>query len=155
HSFRVRRSWRGTGKGLREDVVVYRDNMVDHVLTEGWAEHVETFVPRGVAALFFFDGEKIEALAELANSRELLGTALGGLLGLDLTEQLSAYLRVLDRRHRESHIPDRAESEVAAARQELAAARNAEEDARQTSAASRVRLERAEKHAFEAEEQYR
>jgi DNA sulfur modification protein DndD len=154
-SFRIRRSWRGTGKGIREDVTVYRDGMVDPALTEGWAEQVEAFIPRGVAALFFFDGEKIEALAELANSRELLGTALGGLLGLDLTEQLSADLVVLERRHRESHVPVHAESAVADARRELAAAGEAEERAHQDSASTRVRLERAEKHAFETEERYR
>ena len=154
-SFRIRRSWRGTGKGIREDVAVYRDSIVDLALTEDWAEQVEAFIPRGVAALFFFDGEKIEALAELANSRELLGTALGGLLGLDLTEQLSADLLVLERRHREGHVPIHAESAVTDARQQLAAAREAEERAHQHSAAIRVQLERAEKHAFETEERYR
>jgi DNA sulfur modification protein DndD len=154
-SFRVCRSWRTTGKGIREDLEVRLDGVPDALLTQDWAEHVESFVPRGIAALFFFDGEKIETLAELDGSRELLGTAIGSLLGLDLTERLSTDLVVLERRHRESRVPEHIESAVAAARDRLTAIQKVVNLAHQEAAAANVRLERADKHEFQAAERYR
>jgi DNA sulfur modification protein DndD len=154
-SFRVCRSWRAAGKGIREDLEVCRDGAPDPALAQDWAEHVESFVPRGIAALFFFDGEKIEALAELEGSRELLGTAIGALLGLDLTERLATDLVVLERRHRESRVPGHVESAVAAARERLAAVQTTMNDAHQEAAAANVRLERADKQAFQTAEKYR
>ena len=75
-------------------------------LTSTWNEHVETFLPRGIAGLFFFDGEQIEALADLERSRQVLGSALAALLGLDLVDRLTTDLAVLRRRHRGEQVPE-------------------------------------------------
>ncbi|MEV6631581.1 DNA sulfur modification protein DndD [Actinoplanes sp. NPDC051470] len=99
--FRLIRHWAVVGGKLRERVEVNRDGYPDQALSEGWADHVETLVPRGVANLFFFDGEQIEAFAESDVSQELVRAAVSGLLGLDLVNRLQDDLTVLERRHRQ------------------------------------------------------
>ena len=99
--FQLIRQWAVVGGKFRERVEVNRDGYPDQVLTEGWPDHVETLVPRGVANLFFFDGEQIEAFAESDVSQELVRAAVSGLLGLDLVNRLQEDLTVLERRHRQ------------------------------------------------------
>ena len=53
-----------------------------------WPEFVERIMPLSVSGLAIFDGEKIEALADVTNSAEVLRTSLYGLLGLDLVQRL-------------------------------------------------------------------
>lgn len=95
---RVHRSWRSTGKGIRETLEVLRDGQLDPVYTEHWYEHVDEFIPSRMASLFFFDGEKIEYFAEPENASELLRTGLHSLLGLDLVDQLGKDLDVVSQR---------------------------------------------------------
>lgn len=153
--YRVRRSWRSTGRGLREDVQVFLDDHLDSTLSATWAEHVDAFLPRGIASLFFFDGEQIEALADLDRSREVLRTALSSLLGLDLVERLTTDLAVVRRRHAKGRVPDDLRRRVDAAGEQVTAARKVEEQAVAEAAAARVAAERAEKHLFAAAERYR
>jgi DNA sulfur modification protein DndD len=96
----VRRSW-GRGERVREKLEVSTGGRSDKQLTEGWAEFMEAVVPRGVAPLFFFDGERIEELADLDSAARTLQTAVGALLGLELVDQLGADLKALERRHAE------------------------------------------------------
>lgn len=95
---RVHRSWRSTGKGVRETLEVLRDGQLDPVYTEHWYEHIDEFIPSRMASLFFFDGEKIEYFAEPENASELLRTGLHSLLGLDLVDQLGKDLDVVSQR---------------------------------------------------------
>jgi len=138
HTYRVMRWWKANGKGTEEHFEVVRDSNLDTVITEAWDEHVEGFMPQGIAPLFFFDGEKVEDLADLEKSGPLISTALNSLLGIDLIQQLSRDLVVLDRRTRKSSQPaadqgeidklefavGQARSAVLGARQKLAAANN-------------------------------
>ncbi len=93
----VRRTWERPSRG-KDQLDVYVDGDYDEELSESWAEAIEQAAPLGIARLFFFDGEKIEALADLAEAAETLRTALGSLLGLDLVEQLSVDLTAVQRR---------------------------------------------------------
>lgn len=104
-NYRLHRSWTVSGSGVREHLDVLVDGKRDPLLTSRWAEQVEAFVPRGVAELFFFDGEKIETLAELDNARDMLRTAIGALLGLDLVDQLTTDLAVVERNNRTKLVP--------------------------------------------------
>ena len=70
HSYRIHRSWSSTGSGLKERTSVLLDGKDDRVLSESWPEYVQEFIPSRISHLFFFDGEKIEALADLENSRQ-------------------------------------------------------------------------------------
>ena len=46
-------------------------------------------MPSRVASLFFFDGEKIEQLADLEESKKVLKKAINSLLGLEIVDQLN------------------------------------------------------------------
>ena len=125
------------------------DGRHDEALTSTWNDQVETFLPRGIAGLFFFDGEQIEALADMDKSREVLGSALAALLGLDLVDRLSTDLSVLRRRHRGQQVPAELREVVEERQRAVTSLRQAEETASSAVAALRVDLERAEKRAFE------
>ncbi|MCP9491214.1 MAG: DNA sulfur modification protein DndD [Solirubrobacteraceae bacterium MAG38_C4-C5] len=94
----IRRSWRRRGGSFVEEVEAFRNGSHDQTLSDGWLDFIESVVPRGVARLVFFDGEKVEALADLENSSTTLRTAVGSLLGLDLVDQLAVDLEVVQRR---------------------------------------------------------
>lgn len=154
-AYRVRRYWRDTGSGVRERLEVLRDGDLDLALTATWGEQVEAFLPRGIAGLFFFDGEQIESLADLDRSRQVLGSALSALLGLDLVDRLAADLAVLRRRHRTRQLPDDLRRRITDTNAAATAARHAEETAEAAAAAARQDLERARKRHHELAERYR
>lgn len=153
--YRISRAWRSAGAAVKEHLEVEVDGHADRALTSTWSEHVETFLPRGIAGLFFFDGEQIEALADLERSRQVLGSALDALLGLDLVQRLATDLSVLRRRHRVQQIPDNLREAVEERQQAVTAIRQAEESASAAVAAARVDVERAQKKLFELTERYR
>ncbi|HKQ05756.1 MAG TPA: DNA sulfur modification protein DndD [Blastocatellia bacterium] len=98
HVYRIHRSWSVNGNGVKERMEVLRDGTVDRVLAGSWNEQVEAFMPLRISHLFFFDGEKIESLADFENSAQLLSTAIRSLLGLDIVERLTTDLIVFERR---------------------------------------------------------
>ena len=51
-------------------------------------------IPIGLSQLFFFDGEKIQGLAEDASSPLFLADAIKSLLGVDLVDQLGSDLKI-------------------------------------------------------------
>ena len=95
---KISRSWSGNGKGIKEYIEVYTNEVFDQHLTDQWLEFFEEFIPSKISNLFFFDGEKIEGYADLDNAAKLLSTAIKSLLGLDLISQLSKDLTILERR---------------------------------------------------------
>jgi len=97
-SYTVHRSWAGKRGRAKEHLQVYIDGEYDEVLTETWTEHAERFIPARLAPLFFFDGEKIEALADPERSTQAIRTAMEALLGLDIVTQLEADLATLEKR---------------------------------------------------------
>jgi DNA sulfur modification protein DndD len=99
-SIRIHRSWYVSGKSIKETVEVKRDGILDSVITESWYEYVEEFIPARISSLFFFDGEKIEALADTDKSAALLRTGIHALLGLDLVDRLSDDLFAVERKHK-------------------------------------------------------
>ena len=98
--YRVSRTWRISGAGLKETVEVELNGVLDANVTERWQEFVEELLPSQIADLFFFDGEKIEQLADLDRSADLLKVGIHALLGLDLVDHLSRSLSVIERRRR-------------------------------------------------------
>ncbi|BBX74261.1 DNA sulfur modification protein DndD [Mycobacterium shinjukuense] len=154
-TFWVRRSWKNTGACIREILLVSVDGRHNQSLTSTWNEQVETFLPRGIAGLFFFDGEQIEALADMERSRKVLGSALAALLGLDLVQRLTTDLAVLKRRHRGDQVPDSLRVAVEEKKQLVTAHRQAEEAATEAEAARRTEVELGQKLFFEASEAYR
>lgn len=155
YDYEVSRYWRITERTTPDSLSVYVNGRYDKALTERWAEHVEAFMPRGIAELFFFDGEKIETLAELDNARAMLRTVIGALLGLDLVDRLDADLTVMERKYRTARAPDNVQQMIEAQRTRVNELRQAEERASQQRAAAVNRLERSAKLLHEREERYR
>lgn len=98
HYYRLHRAWCDGAKGIEEFVEVTRDGELDSLLSEHWEEYIESYIPSGIAHLFFFDAEQIKELADGQHAAELLGTAITSLLGLDLVDRLDTDLVVLERR---------------------------------------------------------
>jgi DNA sulfur modification protein DndD len=94
----VRRQWRKGARSTTDDLDVFVGGSYDEGLSECWDEIIEQLAPLAIARLFFFDGEKIEALADLESAATSLRTAVGSLLGLDLVEQLRTDLVAVQRR---------------------------------------------------------
>lgn len=153
--YTVNRSWRSTGASVREILLVKVDGRYDQALASTWNEHIETFLPRGIAGLFFFDGEQIEALADVDRSRQVLSSALAALLGLDLIDRLSTDLAVLRRRHHGAQIPADLRAAIEEKAQLVTVRRQDEEAAAEAEATRRTDVERCEKLLHEATEAYR
>jgi len=149
----VRRSWAEKARADRLDVFV--GDAYDEELSESWDETIEQIAPLGVARLFFFDGERIEALADLGSAADSLRTAVGSLLGLDLVSQLQTDLVAVQRRvlrenkTASSDVLDKRQAELDAAETYLAEAKaealtaerdfeQAEEELQQAVTASRA-----------------
>jgi DNA sulfur modification protein DndD len=119
-AYRVTRNWRVTGQALKETVEVERNGVVDASITERWQEFVEELIPSQISDLFFFDGEKIESLADPERSAELLKVGIHSLLGLDLVDDLSRSLVVIERRRRSEAHSEGPSEELSCAESNLA-----------------------------------
>lgn len=155
HHYRLIRSWRTTPSGTRDRLQVERDGRLDKALTATWPESVDLFVPRGIAGLFFFDGEQIESLADLDRSREVLNTALAALLGLDLVDRLATDLTAIRRRHRDAQVPPDLRDGVESAKGRATELRQAEERAMTKLAQCREAVERADKELAGISDEWR
>ena len=89
----VKRSWSSRKGKISEYVDVFIDGIEDFVLSEAWNEQVERILPARLSHLFFFDGERIEALADPDQTERMLSSAMYSLLGIDLVEQLISDLK--------------------------------------------------------------
>jgi len=153
--FAVRRSWFQRGERIVEQTDVWVDGELDRVLSENWADQVDRFIPSRLSQFFFFDGERIEALADPDLSRETLENAVRSLLGLDLVEQLRVDLVALERR-RGAVARGNGEADAYAAKEQRCA--ELDERVRQcaeVAANKRVAMDRAAKHVADAEDELR
>lgn len=116
HRYEVWRGWSLKDKTVRERVNVTKDDSVDQLLSEHWADLVEDLIPLGISQLFFFDAEKIRFLADEETDTASLGVAIKSLLGLDLAERLIADAAIVEKRLSEK-VLDRAADERSTALQ--------------------------------------
>jgi DNA sulfur modification protein DndD len=87
--FKISRNWKLIGKKMKEEFFVFIDEKFDEDITKDWDNFVDQILPSRVASLFFFDGEKIEQLADLEQSKKVLKKAINSLLGLEIVDQLN------------------------------------------------------------------
>jgi DNA sulfur modification protein DndD len=94
HEYTVTRAWeRATGDTVAEHFTLTRDGApLDDLGAEHWQDFIEELIPLGVSQLFFFDGERIQQLAEDSSDQQTLADSMKGLLGLDLINRLQADL---------------------------------------------------------------
>ncbi|MFC8205488.1 DNA sulfur modification protein DndD [[Kitasatospora] papulosa] len=126
HYYKVVRNWYTSGKSLKEFLSVLvdedygdqakpgrlaqPDTKYSRLLSEGWADHIEDLLPLEVASLSFFDGEKIESLADPERAASVIESAVHSLLGVSTVQQLRTDLLALQRRQKlsdeEQHLID-------------------------------------------------
>lgn len=104
-SYKVVRSWKHAGSGVKDKLEVTRDQYADKSLTENWSEYVNDIIPVNIAHLFFFDGEKIASYAAPDGVRQLIANGVNSLFGIDLIERLKSDLQLLERRRQNTTIP--------------------------------------------------
>ncbi len=94
HCYKVVRGWERKPSGRTEEcLLVERDGKpLDEVTVEYWHEFVRDLLPLGISQLFFFDGERIQQLAEDGSDQQTLSEAIKLLLGVDLIERLNSDL---------------------------------------------------------------
>jgi DNA sulfur modification protein DndD len=89
----AQRTWRVEGKNVQERIYIYKDGRIFKDIDDThWDEFLRDLIPPGIANLFFFDGEQIQALADEESEAEALETAVGGLLNLNLVDRLKGDL---------------------------------------------------------------
>ncbi|URN08543.1 DNA sulfur modification protein DndD [Actinomadura madurae] len=98
--YRVVRSWEVRGKSVREFLNVLIDGELDLVVSEQWADYVEDLLPLEASSLFFFDGEKIESLADPDRAASVIASAVQSLFGLGSVERLRTDLLAVQRRQK-------------------------------------------------------
>ena len=97
--YEIVRTWSISSSSTNAEAIqVFKNTELDNELSERWTELSENFFPSQLSDLFFFDGERIESLAQPARCSELIRTGLNSLLGLDLVTDLSKTLLTLERR---------------------------------------------------------
>jgi DNA sulfur modification protein DndD len=89
HRYRVRRAWSARGRTVVESLVVEKNgSLVTGVPRDEWHHFLQDLIPPGVSQLFFFDGERIQEIADGDHEEEHLAAAIRGLLGIELVARL-------------------------------------------------------------------
>lgn len=97
HEIKIRRDWFfDTVTGRYENssaMTIYKDGKeLELVAREQWQEFINEKIPPGVSDFFFFDGEKIQQLADDSTDRESLKDSIRYLLGLKIIGNLETDL---------------------------------------------------------------
>ena len=148
HMFEVTRSWAERGASVIESLELTRDGeVISDIAAEDWDHYLEDMIPAGISQLFFFDGEKIQDIAD-GGSTLALRDAVRALLGLDLINQLRSDLVVYNARRD----PTKSDIDLEAIERDLKEARSqlvlVEEDAAECRAKrhqAQTRIARAQK----------
>ncbi len=93
--YTVDRTWKNEDGRIIEELKIKKNGQrLDSVEESQWQSFIEELIPKGIAKLFFFDGEKIVKMAEEENEDIEIKSSFDSLLGLDIVEQLHSDLRV-------------------------------------------------------------
>jgi len=93
--YTVDRTWHNDDGRINEELKIKKNGKrLDSVEESQWQSFIEELIPKGIAKLFFFDGEKIVKMAEDKNEEIEIKSSFDSLLGLDIVEQLHSDLRV-------------------------------------------------------------
>ncbi len=94
-NYSVSRIWKNDdGKIIENFSIKKNGEKLDSIDESQWHQFIRELLPRGVARLFFFDGEKIVKIAKEGNEDIEIKSSFDMLLGLDLVEQLKSDLEI-------------------------------------------------------------
>ena len=120
HKYVIERSWDVDGKRVKLNLSVQRDGEpiddLDHAHAD---DFLRDLIPPGVSQLYFFDGEKIQELAESDDDDAALSEAIRSLLGLDLVDRLGGDLQIYATRLQKMESSESLEKELEAIDKEL------------------------------------
>ena len=96
--YHVERQWQirqNTKEPVEESLIIHKNNeLLSDFEAEHWQDFLNELIPIGLSQLFFFDGEKIQGLAEDTSSHTFLADSIKSLLGVDLVERLHSDLKI-------------------------------------------------------------
>ena len=92
HRIEIRRSWRFfpvSGNYDNSEMTILKDGKeLQLVVREQWQDFINEKIPPGIADFFFFDGEKIQQLADDSTDRDSLRDSIKNVLGLQTLDHL-------------------------------------------------------------------
>ena len=90
--YSVTRSWKNiNGEIIEKLSIKNNDKSLD---VDYWDAFIRELIPRGIARLFFFDGEKIATIAKHGDEGIEVKNSFETLLGLDIVQQLKSDLEI-------------------------------------------------------------
>ncbi len=93
--YSVNRRWQESDGKITEELIIRKNNKeLDSIEESNWQAFIKELIPPGVSRLFFFDGEKIQDLAEKDAGNVQIKASFDSLLGLDIVEQLESDLKI-------------------------------------------------------------
>ena len=122
-TYRIHREWDGSKKRVAEKIHVYKDGEHDQFLTDNWTMFIENILPSGLAAFFFFDGEKIAELAA-ENTSKQMKESIKTLLGISVLDLLESDLKRIINRTTKNKVGALDEKEIEELRQKRDDANN-------------------------------
>ncbi|MFC7870783.1 DNA sulfur modification protein DndD [[Kitasatospora] papulosa] len=153
--YKVVRNWYFTGsKTLKEFLTVKVDGQFSRTVTESWPDHVETILPIDVASLFFFDGERVEQLADPERAAKVIESAVQSLMGVGTVERLRNDLKALQNRQQLSGQQQEFLDKIHSLQQELAQASQVVSDSAQKLAGFTSQLDVCKKDLRTAEQDF-
>ena len=122
HHYRIVRSWSlRNGVGAQERLSIECDQEAIKELDEQFfQDFIRELIPPGISQLFFFDGEKIQRIAD-DEEDALIADSIKSLLGLDLVERLKGDLLILRDRQLAQQGTSKATEALTTAEEALAA----------------------------------
>jgi DNA sulfur modification protein DndD len=94
-TYSVRRNWKVEGENVEEQFRVLKNGQMLGTIEQEYSQvFIANLIPIGIANLFFFDGEKIQELAEDTSNDGFLKEGIDSILGLDIIQTLANDLRI-------------------------------------------------------------
>jgi DNA sulfur modification protein DndD len=93
--YKVMRMWENNDGTIDEKLTIKKRKFgeekfskLDSLEESEWQTFIDQLLPKGITKLFFFDGEKIQNIADSGNEDKFIRSSFDTLLGLDLVRQL-------------------------------------------------------------------
>lgn len=150
----LRRSWNPATARPSENVSARRDGVEDGTLRETWDLAIDEVIPASLAALFFFDAERISRLAEQSETPQNVKDAMLSMLGLELVDHALANLRKVVWRGRRRLLDQGVSHELDRLRELYSDLDLRRKRLSQELASNAVKLERARRSLRDNEDEY-
>ena len=95
---KITRSWKETGKGIKENCSIVQDGVLDSDNSDRASEFIEEIIPSEISNLFFFDGEMIDGYSQPEQSKSLIQKGIYTLLGINTINNLTKSLMTIEKR---------------------------------------------------------